>query len=99
MDNNNSKVKVIVRCRPLLGREGIGAGNRLGSLRVAPNQKQIYLGDTKDNKAYNFDHVFDESCGQQNIYDSCIAPLIHGCFLGFNATVLACEYFVVKQMI
>ena len=88
---DNSKVKVVVRCRPLLPREAVGSnGQRTSnSLRVSPGQRQVVLGD---GKGYSFDHVFDQSCGQEHIYDNCVAPLVEGCFNGYNATVLACKF-------
>lgn len=83
---DNSKVKVVVRCRPLLPRE---AGTSASSLRVVPGHKQILLGD---GKGYSFDHVYDQTCQQADIYDGCVSHLVDGCFNGYNATVLACAY-------
>lgn len=87
---DSSKVKVVVRCRPLLPREAAGGNSSrtFSSLRVTPGQSQVVLGD---GKGYNFDHVYDQSSGQEHIYESCVAPLVEGCFNGYNATVLACK--------
>lgn len=42
---------------------------------VTPNEPQVWLG--KD-KAFTFDHVYDRSSQQPEIYDSCVRHLIDG---------------------
>ena len=83
-----SKVKVVLRCRPLLAREGVGGSGQppTSAFQVSSGHRQVVLGD---GKSFNFDHVYDPSCEQQQIYEECVSPLVEGCFRGFNATVLA----------
>lgn len=42
---------------------------------VTPNEPQVWLG--KD-KAFTFDHVFDQDSKQDDIYASCVGGLIEG---------------------
>lgn len=43
---------------------------------VTPNEPQVWLG--KD-KAFTFDHVFDQDSKQDDIYASCVSGLVEGC--------------------
>ena len=86
MENNpSSKVKVVVRCRPLLPREKTSGKP---SIQVSKDRKQVAMGDGKQ---YIFDNVYDENCPQEQIYNNCVKPLIESCLNGYNATVLACK--------
>lgn len=38
---------------------------------------------------YAFDHIFDESATQREVYEHTSRPLLDGIFDGFNATVFA----------
>ena len=40
-------------------------------------------------KRFSFDHAFSPSVSQDTIYTTCVAPLLDGCFMGYNATVFA----------
>lgn len=87
--NNNStadesKVVVAMRCRPLFEKEKANRANNC--LRFMPGGQQVVLG--KD-RAFTYDHAFDESTSQEQIYDSCIKNLMEGLFEGYNATVFA----------
>ncbi|XP_064477158.1 kinesin-like protein KIF21A isoform X2 [Ornithodoros turicata] len=83
MSDDNS-VKVAVRIRPLIPREVIDMCHACTS--VTKGEPQVWVG--KD-KAFTFDHVFDSPSPQEPVYETCVHPLIEGCFEGFNATVLA----------
>ena len=78
-----NKVKVCVRCRPMLPRE--------------VSKKHISLSDDKvvirmnDVKEYGFDEVFNEEATQNFIFDQSVRSLVEGCFEGYNATVFACK--------
>jgi kinesin family member 21 len=74
-------IKVIARCRPLLGDEA--RGRRCLSI----TDDVVSVGD----KQFQLERVYDESSTQQEIYDLSIRSLVEGCFDGFNATVFACE--------
>ena len=40
-------------------------------------------------KVFSFDHVFDESSSQQDIYDNAASKMVHNIFQGFNVTIIA----------
>lgn len=80
-----ANVSVAVRCRPLMGRE-ITINRRC--LSFQPQDNAIIVGD----KTFVFETIFGEKSTQEEIYNSCVGPLIEGCFKGLNATVFACEY-------
>ena len=88
---DDSKVRVMVRCRPLLPRELVGGSGGRAAIKTSKDMKQMQIGESRDIKIYNFDRVFDEKCSQENVYDFCVRNLVEGCFSGYNATVLACK--------
>ena len=71
------KVRVAVRLKPER------AGRRAAF--VSRSNCAVTVGD----KTYAYDHVYDEECSQLHLYESSVAPLVLGCFKGFNATVFA----------
>ncbi|XP_008117777.2 chromosome-associated kinesin KIF4 isoform X1 [Anolis carolinensis] len=77
-------VKVALRCRPLVPKE-IAEGCHV-CLSFVPGEQQVILG--KD-KPFTYDYVFDPSTEQEEVFNTCIVPLIKGIFKGYNATVLA----------
>ncbi|XP_073402126.1 kinesin-like protein KIF27 [Dendrobates tinctorius] len=77
-------VKVAVRVRPLLSKEILH--NHQVCVRLVPNTQQIIIG--KD-RVFTFDHVFGKSSTQDDVYDSCIKPLLVSLIEGYNATVFA----------
>nr|CAB3259095.1 kinesin-like protein KIF21A [Phallusia mammillata] len=84
VDEDGTSVQVALRIRPQLAREKIEAC-RICTF-VTPGEPQVTLG--KD-KAFTYDYVFDTPTEQHTVYDTCIKPLVEGCFEGYNATVLA----------
>ena len=79
---NISRVKVLVRIRPLLQREILNGDVECVK---AITGEGLVLG----NRHYHFDRVFDQSSSQEDIYSSQIRKLVTGCFEGYNATLLA----------
>jgi len=77
-------VQVAVRIRPQSAKEIID--NCSVCTNVTPNEPQIWLG--KD-KAFTFDHVFEPTATQLQVYDSCVKDLVEGCLEGYNATIVA----------
>ena len=73
----SSKVRVAVRLKPESAR-----GRKCAFLN---GTSAVIVGD----KTFQYDHVYGENCTQQNIYEHSVAPLVMGCFRGFNATVFA----------
>ncbi|RYG91660.1 hypothetical protein EON65_59320 [archaeon] len=72
----DARIKVAVRCRPLVSNE---------PRSVTISKDAVNVGD----KRFQFEHVFNETANQQDIYDSCLASMVEGCFQGYNATILA----------
>ncbi|XP_056380024.1 kinesin-like protein KIF27 isoform X2 [Hyla sarda] len=77
-------VKVAVRIRPLLSKEILH--NHQVCVRPVPNTQQIIIG--KD-RVFTFDDVFGKSSTQNDVYSSCIKPLLVSLIEGYNATVFA----------
>uniref|UniRef100_A0A8C5LZU9 Kinesin family member 27 n=1 Tax=Leptobrachium leishanense TaxID=445787 RepID=A0A8C5LZU9_9ANUR len=77
-------VKVAVRIRPLLSREILH--NHQVCVRLVPHTKQIIVG--KD-RAFTFDFVFGKTSAQDDVYGSCIQPLLASLIEGYNVTVFA----------
>ncbi|CAG7865064.1 unnamed protein product [Brassica rapa] len=78
-------VKVAVNVRPLIGDE-ISQGCR-ECVSVSPVTPQVQMGT----HSFTFDHVYGGSNGSPSslMFEECVAPLVHGLFHGYNATVLA----------
>ncbi|XP_035660435.1 kinesin-like protein KIF21A isoform X5 [Branchiostoma floridae] len=81
---DDTSVRVALRIRPQLANEKIDMCRTC--THVPPGEAMVTLG--KD-KSFTYDYVFDTNSQQERIYESCIQPLIEGCFEGYNATVLA----------
>ncbi|XP_063693337.1 kinesin-like protein KIF3A isoform X2 [Bolinopsis microptera] len=79
-----TSVKVAIRVRPLLERERIKRCKEC--LIVLPNKSQLALGKDQN---FTFDHVFEESISQDNLYCETVKPLVLSCLDGYNATVFA----------
>ena len=77
-------VRVVARARPLSSAELVQS-NR-SCLAFDAGGKALVLG--KD-RAFSFDAVYPPSASQESIYNEWVEPLVHGCFSGYNATVLA----------
>lgn len=52
-----------------------------------PGENQVVIG--KDRKSFVFDWVFPPESAQNQIFDSCVEPLLEWFFEGYNATILA----------
>lgn len=83
-DEGGTHVRVAARVRPLLPREK--AANCCSCTTVQRGASQIVVGTRR---AFAFDVVFDTSATQEDVYGSCVAPLLAGCMQGYNATVIA----------
>ena len=75
----NSKVRVGVRVRPLTCQE-VGQD---GKSVVVVNPPEIRLGERR----FNYDKVFGENVGQEELYGSISSPLLQSFLDGYNATV------------
>ncbi|KAL2781302.1 kinesin-like protein KIF27 isoform D [Daubentonia madagascariensis] len=77
-------VKVAVRIRPLLCKEVLH--NHQVCVRVVPNTQQIIIGR---DRVFTFDFVFGKNSTQDEVYNTCIKPLVLSLIEGYNATVFA----------
>ncbi|ELW68452.1 kinesin-like protein KIF27 [Tupaia chinensis] len=77
-------VKVAVRIRPLLCKEVLH--NHQVCVRVIPNTQQIIIGR---DRVFTFDFVFGKNSTQDEVYITCIKPLVLSLIEGYNATVFA----------
>lgn len=79
-----SAVQVAVRVRPLLPKELLRSHE--SCITVDPELLRITLGHDRH---FYCDHLFEESCCQEDVYSSSVQPLVDAFFQGFNATVFA----------
>ena len=84
-EENTTPVRVALRIRPLIRRE-ISDGCK-ESIRCIPGHPQVVVGASE--KAFTYDHVFEASSKQEDLYTKAVVPLLEGFFKGLNATVLA----------
>lgn len=75
-------VRVAVRIRPLLPREILH--NHKVCLREVPGSSQVMLGS---DRLFSFDHTFGPATSQDEVYESCVQPLVETLVGGYNATV------------
>ncbi|TMS03489.1 Kinesin-like protein KIF27 [Larimichthys crocea] len=75
-------VRVAVRIRPLLPKEVLH--NHQVCVRVVPDTAQVMLGS---DRLFNFDHAFGPTAIQDEVYESCVQPLVESLIDGYNATV------------
>ncbi|XP_035022645.2 kinesin-like protein KIF27 [Hippoglossus stenolepis] len=75
-------VKVALRVRPLLPHELIQ--NHKVCVRIVPDSTQVMVGS---DRLFSFDHAFGPTATQDEVYNSCVQPLVETLLRGDNATV------------
>lgn len=55
-------------------------------MEFIPEVNQVLL---NGNKPFTFDHVFDDTISQEEVYSAAVQPLVESVFKGYHATVLA----------
>uniref|UniRef100_A0A3Q1GCT5 Kinesin family member 27 n=1 Tax=Acanthochromis polyacanthus TaxID=80966 RepID=A0A3Q1GCT5_9TELE len=75
-------VRVAVRIRPLLPKEVLH--HHQVCVRVVPSSAQVMLGS---DRLFCFDHAFGPTASQDQVYESCVQPLVESLMDGYNATV------------
>lgn len=88
----SGKVQVFCRVRPLSSLEKQYGEARCLKLsadgkRVAFNCDNPMTGDKRTN--FKFNHVFEENCSQQDVYNLVGRPMLDAVMKGYNGTVLA----------
>lgn len=79
-----SAVQVAVRVRPLLPKELLHCHE--SCITVDAELHRVTLGHDRH---FVCDHLFEETCCQDEVYSLSVLPLIDAFFQGFNATVFA----------
>ncbi|XP_035022646.2 kinesin-like protein KIF27 [Hippoglossus stenolepis] len=75
-------VKVALRVRPLLPLEVLQ--NHKVCVRIVPDSTQVMVGS---DRLFSFDHAFGPTATQDEVYNSCVQPLVETLLRGDNATV------------
>lgn len=83
-------VKVVVRCRPLMGKEKTQGHKNIVTVdekngTVDVNGKEL----GKDSKRYTYDQVYGQTSKQEVIYKNAFNPLIQSAIDGYNGTIFA----------
>lgn len=76
-------LKVFIRVRPPISKEV----KHSNAVTVA-GTKEISVHSEKHNVNCNYDHIFDELCEQQDVFDR-VQPLLSDVLNGFNACIFA----------
>ena len=91
MSGGKDNVQVVVRCRPLFGKEI--AENRERIVEMDVSRGQVSLRNPKettersDVKNYTFDKIFDWNCTQRDVYDGAAARIVDASVEGYNGTI------------
>ena len=92
MSKGGESIKVVIRCRPLNGREK--EDGRLKIVDMDRQSGQVVLNNPKgDNseppKSFTFDSVMDENITQREVYELSARPIVANVIEGYNGTVFA----------
>ncbi|XP_042189420.1 kinesin-like protein KIF3C isoform X1 [Callorhinchus milii] len=85
-------VKVVVRCRPLNGKEDAAGYEEVADMDVKLGQVSIRNPKAISSelpKTFTFDAVYDVNSKQSDLYDETVRPLIDSVLQGFNGTIFA----------
>ena len=85
-------VQVMVRCRPLNGKERADSRKPIVTMDTA--KCQIFIQNPKadnpdDNKQFTFDAVFDDRSQQTAVFATVAQPIIDSAMSGYNGTIFA----------
>ncbi|TSM04924.1 Kinesin-like protein KIF3B [Bagarius yarrelli] len=90
---SSESVKVVVRCRPMNGKESDANFERVVSMDVKLGQiivRNPRSGSTHEHsKVFTFDSVYDWNSKQVDLYDETFRPLVDSVLMGFNGTIFA----------
>ena len=82
-------MRVVVRCRPLFGKELKEERKSIAQIHTDLGVVSITDPATGTPKDYTFDGAYPEDTVQKNFYEECMYGLVEQALLGFNATVFA----------
>ncbi|XP_064601119.1 kinesin-like protein KIF27 [Liolophura sinensis] len=77
-------VRVAVRVRPILPKEKVTGAS--SCVRVIQENNQVVVGS---DRAFTFNNVLLPDCTQEDVYQTCVEPLVKSIFDGYNSTVFA----------
>ena len=88
--------KVVVRCRPPVPREFDGPKPFANVVSVA-NDNSITISEAPPSNddaiyaqhSFTFDHVYDENCSQQDVYEQTARDAVLSTLTGYNASIIA----------
>ena len=77
-------VQVVVRCRPLFGKELAEGRQRIVDMDTKTGQVTIKnpKAPEEEKKKFTFDKVFDWNCTQREVYDGAGAPIVNAAIEG-----------------
>ncbi|KAI4495494.1 hypothetical protein M0802_008708 [Mischocyttarus mexicanus] len=85
----SDSIKVAIKVRPLIKREKEENLPKQwtvqGNYITSTDQEMRKRGDG----GFNFDHIFDESTSNKNVFDTVVKPIVDAAVNGFNGTVIA----------
>lgn len=89
MEKNEERIKVAMRCRPLISREE----KAQEIIYIDKTRNEVIIRDPEDKKkkpvVFTYDFVYDKSSSQEHIYKECAEPIIEFLLKGFNCTIFA----------
>lgn len=89
---SSESVRVVVRCRPMNGKEKAAAYDKVVDVDVKLGQVSVKnLKGTSHEmpKTFTFDAVYDWNAKQFELYDETFRPLVDSVLQGFNGTIFA----------
>ena len=82
-------IQVVVRCRPLFGKEIREARNQIVDCDVRRGEVRIDNPKTPGDppKQFTFDGVYDHTSTQKEIFEGCALPIVRATIEGYNGTI------------
>ena len=82
-------VQVVVRCRPLFGKELKEGRERIVDMDVAHGEVSLRnpKAPNDERKKFTFDRIFDWNCTQREVYEGAASGIVDASIQGFNGTI------------
>ena len=85
-----SRIQIYARIRPAHQRcEGFQASTSSISLKTGYERDSLFSKSPAAKHEFSFDHVFDESSSQEDVFQKVALPVVDQFLLGYNGTVFA----------
>ncbi|XP_066249528.1 uncharacterized protein [Euwallacea similis] len=83
-----TNIQIAIRIRPFIERE---KREKLEPQWKISENSIVQIDSTQDviGEPYSFDHIFDDTASNQDVYDSIVHPLVLSCLEGINCTIFA----------